>query len=53
VLARRESMTTSDTLDRARLAAGRVGRDAAHIAGQIAARRREEPERRLHRSLLQ
>jgi putative flavoprotein involved in K+ transport len=32
---------------------GGVGRDAAHIADQIAARRREEPERRLHRSLLQ
>jgi putative flavoprotein involved in K+ transport len=32
---------------------GGVGRDAAHIAEQIAARRREEPERRLHRSLLQ
>jgi len=32
---------------------GGVGRDAAHIADQIAARRREAPERRLHRSLLQ
>jgi putative flavoprotein involved in K+ transport len=32
---------------------GGVGRDAAHIAAQIAARRREEPDRRLHRSLLQ
>jgi putative flavoprotein involved in K+ transport len=32
---------------------GGVGRDAAHIAEQIAARRGEEPERRLHRSLLQ
>jgi putative flavoprotein involved in K+ transport len=32
---------------------GGVGRDAARIAEQIAARPREEPERRLHRSLLQ